>query len=184
MLATLVLLASCGSDHDMLMDEILVAGRADDYDKVFELEDKLYKQKLTVDQARRLIFEIEPKAALLVYEGGSWNEDATYEDYLDIPCPCDEAEAARTSQSQRQRDPVYLYYCKFCRTLVKANESNKPRPNSGHCTQSFHSWMEVCEYGTLHGFRCSKCGLEITTDTKPINGNSCIQGDHQWRQIY
>jgi len=89
-----------------------------------------------------------------------------------------------SDKSAQSHEPVYLYYCKSCRTLVKATEWNKPVPNSGRCTQGYHMWMKVCEYGTRHGFRCSTCGLEVTTDTRPYNSNSCTRGDHQWKQLY
>lgn len=177
MLVAFLLLASCGvsngeseqnstPDPDKLMDELVAALEAGDDHKVGELEYKLHNMKMTVDQAYRLIFDIEGGCA---------------------DCPCDESEeVASTSapQSQMRSDPVYLYYCKFCRSLVKATEWTKPGPNSGRCTQGYHGWMRVCEYGTQHGFRCSKCGLEVTTNSRPYQGNSCIQGDHQWEQLY
>ena len=190
------LMASCGSrvgtseeeiscNPDKLMDEIVAAGRAGNDDRVRELREMLYGEKMTLEQAYRYIFEIEPKAMLLNYEGGSWNEEATIFDYLDIPCPCDEEpQTAQVSQPRRNMDPVYLYYCKFCRSLVKATEWTKPGPNSGRCTQAYHGWMRVCEYGTQHGFRCSICGLEVTTNSRPYQGNSCTHGDHQWKQMY
>lgn len=115
LLAVLLLMASCGdrrgnssgsgrsidkirvtdradngnsSDPDKLMDEIVAAGRAGNDDKVRELRESLYNEKMTVEQARRYIFEIEPKAMLLDYDGGSWNEEAFFCDYLDIDEDC------------------------------------------------------------------------------------------------
>lgn len=83
MLAAFLMLTSCDSksesDPDKLMDEILIAGRAGDYDKLDELLEQFHEQKVTIRQARRYIFEIEPKMAFLDYEGGSWNEDGYYD---------------------------------------------------------------------------------------------------------
>ena len=64
MAMALLLLASCGSgndksaqkttpDPDKMMDELLVAGRAGDWQKVLELDEELNKQKMTTEQAFR-----------------------------------------------------------------------------------------------------------------------------------
>ena len=78
------------SDPDKLMDEIVAAGRAGNDDRVRELREMLYGEKMTLEQARRYIFEIEPKAMLLDYEGGSWDEEGFFCDYLDIDEDCRE----------------------------------------------------------------------------------------------
>ena len=186
MAMTLLPLASCGPDPDKLMDELLVAGRAGDRQKVVELDKKIHKQKLTIPQALRFFEKVQPKYYALWTKGAEqgdwWNEDNAMSDEQDVV-----AEQVQTTPSQPPKayhEPVYLYYCKFCHTLVKATEWNKPRPNSGRCTQGYHMWMAVCVYGTQHGFRCSTCGLEVTTDSKPFNNNSCTRGDHQWKQLY
>ncbi len=193
----LVLIASCGQgagksgeqttpDPDKLMDELLVAGRAGDWQKVLELDEKINEQKMTTKQAFRFFNEIQPKYTALGYEGGEqgdwWDENGTMYEEQDVV-----AEQPQPTYSQPQktyREPEYLYYCKFCRTLARATEWTKPGPNSGRCTQGYHGWMKVCEYGTQHGFRCSKCGLEVTTNSRPYQGNSCTQGEHQWKQLY
>lgn len=197
MAMALLLLASCGSgndksaqkttpDPDKMMDELLVAGRAGDWQKVLELDEEINKQKMTTEQAFRFFNEIQPKYYALGYEGGEqgdwWDENGTMYEEQDVVV--EQVQKAPSQPKKVHYEPVYLYYCKYCHALVKATEWNKPGPNSGRCTQGYHMWMKVCEYGTQHGFRCSTCGLEVTTNTRPYNGNSCIRGDHQWRQIY
>lgn len=197
MAMALLLLASCGSgndrpaqqtvlDPDKLMDELLVAGRSGDWQKVLKLDEEINKQKMTTEQAFRFFNEIQPKYYALGYEGGEqgdwWDENGTMYDEQDVVV--EQVQPAPSKPQKVHYEPVYLYYCKSCRTLVKATEWNKPGPNSGRCTQGYHMWMKVCEYGTRHGFRCSTCGLEVTTDTKPYNSNSCTRGDHQWKQMY
>lgn len=100
MLAAFLLLASCGSkqgdncksesgqDPDHLMNEILRAGRDGAVAEVMVMEKMLLEQKMTVDQARRYIFEIEPKTAWLEYDGGGWNEGGFFYDNWDIDEDC------------------------------------------------------------------------------------------------
>ena len=119
MLAAVLLLASCsskqgdncksesGQDPDHLMNEILRAGRDGAVAEVMVMEKMLLEQKMTVDQARRYIFEIEPKTKLLEYEGGRWNENGFFCDDWDVD------KAGR--QLLREITREQIEYCKMLR---------------------------------------------------------------------
>lgn len=111
MLVVALMLASCGSksepDPDDLMTEILVAGRYGHGDRAQALEKILLEQKMTINQARRYIFEIEPKTALLVYEGGGWNEDGFFCDNWDIDGDCRQVLREITEEQIRISRGVY-----------------------------------------------------------------------------
>ena len=99
MAMAILLLASCGTgndksaqksapDPDKLMDELLVAGRAGDWQKVLELDEKINEQKMTTKQAFRFFNEIQPKYTALGYEGGEqgdwWDENGTMYEEQDV----------------------------------------------------------------------------------------------------
>lgn len=119
MLVAFLLLASCGSkqgsncksesgqDPDHLMNEVLRAGRDGALAEVMVMEKMLLEQKMTIEQARRYIFEIEPKTALLVYEGGGWNEDGFFCDNWDIDGDCRQVLREITEEQIRISRGVY-----------------------------------------------------------------------------
>ena len=179
-------MVSCAPDPDKLMDDLLVAGRKGDWQEVLRLNDKLHHTKMTPEQVARFSNEVKPKYELLFYENGEtgewWREEGIdYEEYY-------EPEPKQPVQKpvQKRVEPKYYYYCTNCHTLVVATQAMKPSPNSGHCAsgKGFHFWTCIAEYGQSHGYRCTVCGVEVTSDKRPFNTSGCTRGMHQWKQIY
>ena len=92
----------------------------------------------------------------------------------------------RNSSSYSAPDPEYIYCCVVCHSIVNAPKSKEPRPNSGQCTGGYHLWTNYGKVGNSL-FECSECGVQIRTESRPLNTNGCPinrGGQHRWVQRY
>ena len=173
---------------DDLMKQIETVGRNGDAATVMALDRQIAEEcLLTVDQSSRFLALRRHYQPLLSSNGanGDWwieNPDAK-------PKPVETAkpktsEPRPTSNSYSEPE-LYYFYCRNCHVLAKTTYENQPRLNSGQCTKAYHSWDKICKVGTAHVFYCSKCGLKVHADSKPLSGNSCVNASmHNWVQSY
>lgn len=92
------------------------------------------------------------------------------------------------SSSYSAPEPEYIYCCVVCHSIVNAPKSREPRPNSGRCTGGSHLWTNYGKVGNSL-FECSECGVQIRTESRPLNTNGCPvnggnSGQHRWVQRY
>lgn len=73
---------------------------------------------------------------------------------------------------------IEWYSCEYCGKTVRSDNGAPIAHGCSH-PSSNHEWWKLGEVGDIT-FRCSKCGLEIQTETDPYS-NGCTQGGyHDW----
>ncbi|MCQ2306966.1 MAG: hypothetical protein MJ000_05315 [Bacteroidales bacterium] len=175
-------------DVDDLMKQIETAGRNGDAATVMALDRQIAEEcLLTVDQSSRF-FELRRHYQSLLSSNcasdGWWVENPDAKPKV-AETPKPKTSQPKPAQNNYSEPELYYFYCRNCHALAKTTYENQPRPNSGQCTKAYHSWDKICKVGTAHVFYCSKCGLKVHADSKPLSGNSCVNASmHNWVQSY